>query len=440
VVNAARSILSIATQEAPGHPTRFTRQESIWLAWNIDGLLFGLALCAVPMSIAVAESLLAGSLVFRVVAIARGRARVALPRAFWFWLAWATLELLAWLFSLRRFSLQLSSPQTRLGEGEMRHLVLMGALFLLASTLNRAGNWVAVWRGIAITGSISSLVLIGHFAWQLRFYHGALDPVVYLRSGGLLHHWMVYGTVEILVFAGLLELWDVIPGERRWLLPVFAIHAVAILVSLTRMLWVCTVAMLCVHLAWKRSRWLWAIPPMAWFAFWIAPSAVRTRVTESMREDYYPNAERIQMLRVGWKMIRNHPLMGVGPGRVDELYTKYLSPSDPIPAFHGHLHNNFVQLAAEFGVPVTMAAALFVAVLFRELRCAWLGAADREQNFLCRTAVLGLSGFLVSGLFDYTYGHSLGIILLGSMVLAPLVRTTKTPCQPSWRKSSGPLK
>jgi O-antigen ligase len=372
------------------------------------------------MSIAVTESLLAVSLVFRVIAIVRGRARVDVPRVFWFWLVWATLELVVYLFSSRRYSTQL-----RLGEGELRHLVLVGALFLLAPTLNRASDWVAVWRGIVVTASISSLVLIGHFAWQLLFYHGTQAPVVYLRSGGLLHHWMVYGTVEILVFAGLLELWDLVPGERRWLLPVFAIHAVAILVSLTRMLWVCTVAMLCVHLAWKRSRWLWAIPAAAWIAFWIAPSAVRARVTESMRGDYYPNAERIQMLRVGWRMIRNHPLVGVGPGRVEELYTKYLSASDPIPAFHGHLHNNLVQLAAEFGVPVAMAAGLFVAVLFYELRRAWLRAADREQKFLCRTAVLGLSGFVVSGMFDYTYGHSLGIILLGSMVLAPLARTTR---------------
>ena len=382
VVNAARSILSIAIQEAPGHPRRLIRQNPVWLAWNIDSLLFGLALCAVPMSIAVTESLLAGSLLFRVIAIARGRARVDLPRAFWFWLAWAALELVVWLFS----------PQYRLGEGEMRHLLLVGALFLLAPTLNRAGSWVAVWRGIVVTASISSLVLTGHFAWQLLFYHGTLPPVEYLRSGGLLHHWMVYGTVEILVFAGLLELWDLVPGERRWLLPVFAIHAVAILVSLTRMLWVCALAMLCVHLARRRSRWLWAIPALPCIAFWIAPGAVRARVTDSMRWDYYPNAERIQMLRVGWQMIRDHPLMGVGPGRVAELYTKYLSASDPVPAYHGHLHNNLVQLAAEFGVPVTLAAALFVAVLFRELRRAWLRAADSEQKFLCRTAVLGLSG------------------------------------------------
>jgi O-antigen ligase len=363
------------------------------------------------MSIAAAESLLAGSLLFRVIAIARGRAKVYLPRVFWFWLAWAALELVVWL----------RSPRLRTGQGEMRHLVLIAALFLLAPILNRAGNWVTVWRGIALTASIGSSVLIGHFVLQLLFYRGTLDPVVYLRSGGLLHHWMVYSTVEILVFAGLLELCSLFPEERRWLLPVLAINTLAILVSLTRMLWVCSLVLLCAHLAWRRSRWLWAIPAVACVAFWTAPNVVRTRATESMHLDYYSNAERIQMLRVGWKMIQQHALTGVGPGRVDELYTKYLSASDPIPTYHGHLHNNLVQLAAEFGLPVTMAAVLFVAVLFRELRNAWLRAVDREQQFLCRTALLGLTGFVVSGLFDYTYGHSLGIILLGFTVLAPLM-------------------
>src|ERR1700677_259274 len=115
-------MLGIATQDVPGHPNRFRRQALIWLARNIDGLLFGLALCAVTMSIAVTESLLAVSLVFRVIAIVRGRARVDVPRVFWFWLVWATLELVVCLFSSRRYPTQL-----RLGEGEMRHLVLVGA-------------------------------------------------------------------------------------------------------------------------------------------------------------------------------------------------------------------------------------------------------------------------------------------------------------------------
>ena len=46
--------------------------------------------------------------------------------------------------------------------------------------------------------------------------------------------------------------------------------------------------------------------------------------------------------------------------------------------------------------------------------------SDRDSRFLCRTALLGLTGFLVAGMFDYTYGHSLGLILLGFVTITPL--------------------
>jgi O-antigen ligase len=232
---------------------------------------------------------------------------------------------------------------------------------------------------------------------------------------------MVYGTVEILVFAGLLELWQSYPEEHGWLFLVLAINGIAIVLSLTRMLWISCLLLLAVHLAWQRSRRLWTIPILAFAVFFLGPSAVRERAAESVHADSYSNAERLQMLRVGWEMIRQNPLSGVGPGRVEELYTKYLSASDRVPSYHGHLHNNLVQLAAEYGVPVAVAAVLFVVVLFGELRKRCRLALDRDQEFLCRTALLALIGFVVAGLFEYTYGHALGLILLAFAVLSPLI-------------------
>jgi O-antigen ligase len=127
------------------------------------------------------------------------------------------------------------------------------------------------------------------------------------------------------------------------------------------------------------------------------------------------------MVRVGWTMIRQHPFAGVGPGRIDNLYTAYLSPADPVPAYHGHLHNNLVQLAAQFGLPVTFAALLFVAMLFRELVKRCRSSIGRSEQLLSRAAILGLTGFLVAGMFDYTYGHSVALILLSFVILAPMV-------------------
>jgi O-antigen ligase len=380
-----------------------------------DALLFGLAVCAVPVSIAVAELLLAGALFFRIIALARRREQAWLPPVFWFWLVWAALEIVAWL----------RSPDLRAGRGEMRHLLLIAALFLLVPTITRARDRVLVWSGIALTATANSIYLIGHFVFRLLFYRGNLDPVVYLRGGGLLHHWMVYTTVEVMVFAGLLQLWHFFPEKRWWLRAVLIINTVAMILSLTRTLWICALLVLALHLAWIRSRWFWALPALPCILWIVAPGVVRSRVTDTANLEYYSNAERLQMLRVGWKMVREKPLTGVGPGRVDGLYVRYLSPADPVPAYHGHLHNNVAQLAAEFGLPVLAAAAAFLVILVGALRRQCATALNRDQEFLCRTALLGLFGFLAAGMFDYTYGHSLGLNLLGFVVLSPLVPTLK---------------
>ncbi len=395
-----------ATIQCPRRIRRTTRWES-----SAAPALLGLAICAAPVSIAVTECFLTAALLFRVRALVQRQAKLCLPLAFWYWSLWGGLEAFLWLCS--------GAPGT--GWGEIRHLLLIAAMFVLVPALPRAADQVAVWCGIAGTASLGSAFVIGHFVSQLLFYRGSQDPVVYLRGGGLLHHWMIYGTVEILVFAGLIELWHSFPEKHWWLWPVLIINGVAMLLSLTRMVWICGALLFSLHLIWRRSRWIWAVPALFCALFFMAPEAVQSRVIVSTEPDYYSNAERLQMLRVGWKMIRQHPLTGVGPGRVEGLYANYLSAGERLPAYHGHLHNNAVELAAEFGIPVTAAALLFLVMLTRDLLTRYSLAEDREQLFVCRTSLLALTGFVATGLFDYTYGHSLGLILLAFAALSPLV-------------------
>lgn len=383
-----------------------------------DRIALALALCAVPLSIAVAETFLAIALLARVVRIARGKEALQLPRVFWFWLPWAGLEILLWIIS----------PDLKTGWSEIRHLLLLAAMFFVLPALDRASDRLIVWRGIFLTSTLCGLFLIGDFVSRLVHYRRELavtpDPSLYLRSGGLLNNWMVYGTVEIMVVAGLLAFWRLYPAERRRWLPVYAIHAVAIVLSLTRMTWVACFLLLTIDLIWRRSKWLVALPLLPLALYWLAPGAVRSRVNETLKPEHYSNLERIQMLRVGWQIVREHPLTGVGPGRVNQLYRSFLAPSDPVPAWHGHLHNNLAQLAVDFGLLVVGAALFFVAVLFRNLLRAWKSAKDRETRFSWRTALLALVGFLVAGMFDYTYGHSLALILLSFAVLSPLLPTS----------------
>jgi O-antigen ligase len=306
----------------------------------------------------------------------------------------------------------------------MRHLLLIGALFVTLSRLDHLGEKVRVWRGILVTATLGSFALILGFVGRIIQYRHELaaggDPAFYLRTGGLLHHWMVYATVEILVFGALLEFRARYAEERRWLTPALVVNCLAILLSLTRSLWLACFIVFGLHLAWRRSKWLWALPLLPALVFLVLPGPIHQRMQESLLPDYYSNRERVQMWRVGWRMIREQPVLGIGPGRVEELYTRYLRPGEPVPAYHGHLHNDAIQLAAQFGVVVLGAAVICLAVLVRDLTRSCRRAQDREEQFLCRSGLLGLAGFLVVGLMDYSYGHSLGLILLTFAVVMPL--------------------
>jgi len=393
-------------------------------AWSLKSFLqgrpietwaVGLAFCAVPISIVVCESFLFLALATRIVRCVRGQAQIWLPRIFFFWLAWAALEILSWAIS----------PERGSGWSEIRHLLVIAAVFFLLPALSKEADRQFVWRGIFLTSTLGSLFLLGDFVARVFSYWSVLgtgdEMSLFLRTGGLLNNWMVFGTVEILVVAGFLGFWSFYPEERRRWWPVAIIHGLAILFSLTRMAWITCFFLLVVELAWRRSKWLWVLPFVPLGLYVIAPSPIRLRINETFRPDFYSNAERLQMLRVGWKMIKERPITGVGPGRVEALYRTYLPPGEPIPAYHGHLHNNIIQLAAEFGIPVALVATLTLGVLFLDLGKAYRAAKSREARFACRAGLLGLLGFVMSGIFDYTYGHSLGLIMLGFVALSPLV-------------------
>ncbi len=380
----------------------------------IEGLVLTLALTAVPVSIAATETFLAVALVFRLWHCFGGEARIVLPRVFWFWLALAATEISAWL----------CSPSLKDGWGEIRHLLLVGSLFFVLPALSDAAARVTAWRAVFFSSALGSVFLIGDFMARLTYYHREIaagdDVSFYLRTGGLLNNWMVYGTVEILVVAGLLSFWFAYPEQRRRWWPVLALNAVAVVLSLTRTVWVSSFLLLAILLWRRRSRWLWVLPLLPLGIYVLAPGAVRSRLNVSTHLDYFSNAERLQMIRVGWVMIREHPWAGVGPGRIGKLYRSYLQPADPVPAYHGHLHNNLVQMAAQFGAPVTLVAIVFTVFLFSDLATACREAESEDKRFLCEAAMLSLIGFLVAGCFDYTYGHSLALILLSFAVLSPL--------------------
>lgn len=400
----------------------------------LDRVALTLAIGAVPLSIAISESLLAVSLLARVLDRSKSRRPARLPLSFWLWLLLAALQVGSWLLS----------PDRKAGMSEMRHLLLLVSLGFLLSSLGVAGSRLRAWKAVFLSSGLGSIFLIVIFLRHVVMFHANVEaggPArFYLRTGGFLGNWMVYAIVEVIVFAGLLSFRAFYPGEqKRWRL-IWILNLIAIAVSLTRTLWFVCWLLAGIELARRRSKWLWAVAALPVLLYAATPGPVRSRIRGSMDPDYYPNQERIEMLRVSWRMIEKHPWIGVGAGRINELYLQYLKPHEPIPRYRGHLHNNLAQLASTFGLPVALAAILLVLALYRDLFLAFQAAHQQEELFCCLTSLLALTGFLIAGVFDYTYGHSLALILLSFAVLSPLVSPTHSACGINDSGSSWQLK
>src|SRR5579863_10027090 len=108
-------MLHRATSALPTHPLPFSTPRDHRPA----SLAAALGFAAVPLSIAVSESLLVIALVLHLTRSIRTRTPPDLPRICWLWLAWAALEIVSWLHSAK----------LKAGAGEIRHLLLIAAIF-----------------------------------------------------------------------------------------------------------------------------------------------------------------------------------------------------------------------------------------------------------------------------------------------------------------------
>jgi len=181
------------------------------------------------------------------------------------------------------------------------------------------------------------------------------------------------------------------------------IGTLALLLSRTRSAWIGVVAGLCV-LAWmKRPRLLFVIPVLISAVLLVSPRAILDRLTLSDAS----SVDRYYMWQAGLDMIMEKPIFGQGTGMILEVYPKFRWQGAPNPNAP-HLHNNFIQVAAERGLPCLVFLGWILYLLGRE---AWRVRLTSRAGALV-LAVLATT--LSSGMFEYTLGDSeiLMVILL----------------------------
>jgi putative inorganic carbon (hco3(-)) transporter len=111
------------------------------------------------------------------------------------------------------------------------------------------------------------------------------------------------------------------------------------------------------------------------------------------------------------RMIAAHPLLGIGLDETKYQFLDYI-PAETRehrpPGFYQHLHNFYLQFAAERGIPTLLMMIwmlLMIVVDFsRMLRRLPPGRGD--ERFLLNGGIAVVIGIMVSGLFEVNLGDS----------------------------------
>jgi O-antigen ligase len=122
-------------------------------------------------------------------------------------------------------------------------------------------------------------------------------------------------------------------------------------------------------------------------------------------------------------MTRAHPLTGVGPNMVPEVYVQYRAPGAVEPV-NPHLHNVPMQIAAERGIPALAVFLWFVISLGRALMRMFRSGANRV---LSATGIASLVAMLAAGMFEYNFGDSEFLMLFLVLITLPFAALRGEP-------------
>jgi O-antigen ligase len=352
---------------------------------------------ALQFSISVAQTFLAIAIGCWLTLVIVHRERIAAPRFFLPLLVYAVLTLVSAAFS----------PQPLAGFVDSKQLVL----FLIVPLIYR----LAVGRRAQTL--LTVIVSVGAASAALGIVEYALLGYDNLgnRPRGTLGHYMTYSGLLMLVISAALARVLFGKRDRLWSVLVMPALTVAVAFSFGRSAAVGACVAASLLLALKDFRLIVILPVLGAILLAAVPGAVSQRFESIFDRNDPTRRDRLSMIAAGGRMVRDHPLVGVGPNRVPLVYGEYRS-ADAVNASNPHLHNVPVQIAAERGLPALAVWLWFIVVLIGDLARRFLASSHRA---LPAAAIGAAAAMLAAGLFEYNFGDSEFLMLFLTLVTLP---------------------
>jgi len=367
-----------------------------WLAFgSAVSILIGIAPSQILLALALVALLLSG-------------APLRLPR----------IKLALGLFLLGTLIAWLSSGDLTAGLPQIRKIYVFCELLVIFSALRDMAmiRWLFLtWAGFGSIAAGWGVVQFAQKVQQARQLGG--DQYTFFigeRITGFMSHWNTFSAQEMfaLIMLGAFLLFA--PGVRKrlWWMICAGLLALAVLLAETRAVWIAT-AVASLYLIWFWRRWLVLLVPAAVVLIYlVSPAVIRERFTSLVRPRQVDSNEfRSVTRRTGLRMIEAHPLLGLGPEGPHYHFDEYIPEDVPHPrpeGWYGHLHNIYLQYAAERGIPTMLVLMwMLLQILYdfwRGLRALPPGPDNRK--FLLHGGIAIVLATMTEGLAEYNLGDS----------------------------------
>jgi len=362
------------------------------------------ALLSILFSIAVSQILLALALA----ALLFSSDRIRLP----------PIQLPLALFMAGTVAALLASGHIQEGMPQIRKFYVFFILLVAYSTFRKISEVRAVvllWAGIATLSAARSFFQFWRIYQQSQEQHiGFYDFYVGSRITGFMSHWMTFGGEEMIVLL-LLAAYLFFSTERRWKTAGWfcaLILGCSMVLGFTRSIFLLGFPIGLLYLLWFWKKWLVAVvPAVALIAFFLGPHALKERIHSVFEAhgEVDSNRHRAILRETGGVIIRAHPWLGLGPEQVKYQFDRWVPASDlPLPVgYYGHLHNIYLQYAAERGLPTLLIFLWMIAkILWDFTRALRQKLIDPEARFVLHGAIAAILALLAEGYAENNLGDS----------------------------------
>jgi O-antigen ligase len=365
-------------------------ERAAWLAL----LMF---VAALQVSIFAAQALLAVTAGLWIALVVRNRERVEVPRMFWPLAVYAAWTVVAAAVAVDRgVSLR-----------DTKQLVLFAIIPIAYRLLPGRRSLTAV-DVIITVGALEAIVGIVQYG-ILNFDN------LGQRVQGSLTHYMTYSGVLMLVACTAAARIMFRGQDRTWAALVMPALLVALALTMSRNAWVGACVGIGLLFLLRDFRLVALLPVAAALFLAVAPAHLTDRLYSTFSLADPTNRDRVAMLKSGVRIIRDHPLTGVGPDGVRLVYMAYRDPMAE-RQLNPHLHNVPLQIAAERGLPALAIWLWFIFVLIRDLVRKTRSSPMRS---LPTAALAGVVAMLAAGMFEYNFGDSEFLMLFLLLVTLP---------------------